>query len=120
MILGDNAGAESLDEGNDRILNNSDSEANKSLTEGHENIVPTPFVRKALLLGAPPLVQSILTMPDTFTMPGYMLVSLDDETVCEPGMIYDELDGKFSAYVPPEPIKLAEPKDELTPEGPAQ
>ncbi|MEY8773013.1 hypothetical protein AB6T85_21620 [Erwinia sp. ACCC 02193] len=85
-----------------------------------EDIVPTVFVRKALLLGTPLLVQSILTMPDTFTMPGYTLVPLEDTTECEPGMIYNESEGTFSAYVSPEPIKPVATAHELTPEGPAQ
>lgn len=89
-----------------------------NLTLDEEDIVPTIFVRKALLLGTPLLVQSILTMPDTFTMPGYTLVPLEDTTECEPGMIYDESEGTFSAYVSPEPIKPVDTSHEVTPEGP--
>lgn len=63
-----------------------------------------PFLRKALIMGTPALVQSIMMMPDSFVMPGFTLVALAEDVVCEPGMLYDAEKGTFSAYEPSEEI----------------
>ncbi|MCZ4061236.1 hypothetical protein O3W44_22155 [Pantoea sp. LMR881] len=81
-----------------------------------EEVAQVPFLRKAMVLGSPALVQSILTMPDTFVMPGYTLVALEENTVCEPGMLYDEATGTFSVYVPPEPEAEDETAEETVTE----
>lgn len=83
------------------------------------------FLRKALVTGSTALVQSIMLMPDTFEMPGFTLVTLSEETECEPGMIYDQETGKFSIYTAPEvsvPVEepVTEPVTQIEPTLPAQ
>lgn len=68
---------------------------------------PTKFVTKALIFESSALVQSVMTLPADFEMPGFLLVPLADGTACEAGMRYDSETGQFS------PIPEREESEEL-------
>lgn len=63
---------------------------------------PTEFVTKALIFESSALVQSVMTLPADFEMPGFLLVPLADGTTCEAGMHYDKDKGTFSVVEEPE------------------
>lgn len=60
-----------------------------------EVIEPTRFVKTAMILEAAGTVHSVLSLPDNFVMPGFLLVEITDSIVCEPGMSYSKETGEF-------------------------
>ena len=78
---------------------------------------PTKFVMKAMIFESSAQVHSVLTLPDDFKMPGFLLVRVADGAVCEVGMIYDRETGQFS---PAPELQESEEQTLSTEEPPAK